>query len=129
MKNIGTVLVVSLIVVEVLFIVFISYGALFVTKTAEFELIAMSDSGRVSASFFLLCGVVDGEPIYKYLYEKDGYIRQDYHYATSSRIVESMDTPTVAFKWHGFFGHRRGCQAIFVIPPSSIVRSFEVDLK
>ena len=129
MEKIGNIFIILLLVVEILFIAYFAYGILFVTKTSEFELIAMSDSGKVSVSFFLLCGSVDGEPIYKYLYEKDGYIRQDYHYATSSMIIESMDTPKVTFKWNGFFGHRRSCQSIFVIPPGSIVRGFEVDLK
>ena len=127
--KIGVSIVVLLMVGMFAFMCYATYGALFIRKSIELELVAMSDGNNVTASFFLFGGDIDSEPVYKYLYKEGEYIRQDYHNATSSRIIESHATPIVTIEWRGIHGRRKWNKATFVIPPNSVVRMFEVDLK
>lgn len=92
------------------------------------ELVAFSNNSKITGSFFLACGSIDQEEIYKYLRKtKNGAIIQrvvPIHNAYIYEIPENEKPYVNRYLKNG----GRLIQADFYIPANSINRTYELDI-
>jgi len=100
--------------------------------TTERQLIAFSNSNSLTGDFFLGCGTIKNEKIYKYLYKRsDGGIMQDYCLILNSVVYEDDSVkPFIKIISNGWFNAngRYYIRNYITIPKRSINREFNLNL-
>lgn len=108
-------------------------------KVDNVQVVAISDGGANSGSFFLGCGSVQEQSYYFY-YKKlpnKGFKQERIRVSDATIFEDSTKTPSIQFYreyyvnkgWHNWAILFYGSKADIFVPKGSIIRNFNFDLK